>query len=446
MARVCEASVTATDDYKSLDLGPDSSIRHHLMSRLPGEAASNSAIDLTRARLRYNAQTPGALTPGMAAWYSQFVAGPRGKAIAEIHSGFLGEKMPAGSPQSTFLELRRDEVRSESLASRINETGQFLDHNRGLIDRYDRSRLAFNTLKARHGREPTPRRPVLYLFALLLLVTLEAFINFESFLKVPYITSPFLATGATMAVAAAIAAASHFHGVVLRQWNYLFAPQDPGDKSHAARHSDALKRLVIGGVLLLVALGMVAGSRYYYLRDYIVQARILGSAPPSMFGGITFMLFGNIVAYLVAILVAYGLHDPDPNYAEKDLEFKRAAKALEKIKTRRRAAQESQRLGLDNALAAEVNQASNARGPSYSLLRAGVDQVVAKDQEVVAALLDYRNALVQSSLEKGDGDEPRFRLPEGGFEDVIPTSLDRMLTPRQYASESIVLGFSSGEK
>ena len=416
------------------------------MDRLASEAGNNSIIDLTKARLRFNAQTPGAVTPAMAAWYASCVAGPRGKAIAELQAGFLNEKMPPGSPQSTFLEVQRDEVRSRSLSERIEQTSQFLDHNGALLHRFERARIEFNTLKARHGREPVARRPVVYAIALLLLVALEAFINFESFLKVPYITSPFLATGATMAVAAAIAAASHFHGVVLRQWNYLFSPQDPGDKAHSSRRSDAIRRLVIGGLLLTVALGMVAGSRYYYLREYIVQARILGSAPPSMFGGITFMLFGNLVAYLVAVLVAYGLHDPDPNYAEKDLELKRSSKALEKIKARRRKEQESQRRGLDNALAAEANQANNAKGPNYALLRAGVDHVIAKDQEVVATLLDYRNALVQSFLESGDGDEPRLRLPEGAYEELVPTSLDKLLTPRQFASEPIVLGFSSGEK
>lgn len=439
-------ALTSVDSYRALDLSEGAPARKQLFSRLEGEAASSTAIDLTRARLRYNAQTPGGLTPAMSAWYAAWVAGPRGKAISELQSSFHAEKMPPGVPNSTFLEVRRDDVRSQSLSDRIEQTTQFLDHNRALIDGFYRARLEFNTLKARHGREPVPPRPLIYVFALLLLVALEAFINFESFLKVPYITSPFLATGATMAVAAAIAAASHFHGVVLRQWNYLFSPQDPGDKSHPARQSDATRRLVIGAVLLSVALAMVAGSRYYYLREYIVQARILGSSPPSMFGGIAFMLFGNIVAYLVAVLVAYGLHDPDPNYAEKDREFKRATKAMERIKAKRRLQQEAQRQGLDNAIAQEVNQASNTRGPNHAALRGFVEQIVEKDQEVVAVLLDYRNALIQAQREAGADEEPRLRLPEGAYEEIVPVSLDRLLTPREFASEPLTLGFSSGER
>lgn len=437
---------SAIDAYKALDLSITSDARRQLMDRLPDEAGSNTVIDLTKARLRHNAQNPGGLTPAMSAWFAARVAGPRGKVIADLVGAFQAEKMPAGSPQSTFLEVQRDDVRSRSLGERIEQTNQFLDHNRSLIERFNRSRLEFNTLKSRHGREPTTPRPIVYVAALFLLVTLEAFINFESFLKVPYITSPFLATGATMAVAVAIAMAAHFHGVVIRQWNYLFAPQDPSDKSHGSRRSDAVRRLAIGGALLAIALAMVAGSRYYYLREYIVQARILGSSPPSMFGGISFMLFGNLVAYLVAVLVAYNLHDPDPNYAEKDREFKQATKRLDRVKAQRKSQQESQRQGLDNALHAEANQATNARGPNHSNLRGQVDLLVEKDQEVIAVLLDYRNALVQSFLTAGEGDEPRFRLPEGAYEEIVPTSVDRALSPRQFASEQITLGFSSGER
>jgi hypothetical protein len=298
---------------------------------------------------------------------------------------------------------------------------------------------------AEQGRKPTPPRPILYVLGLFSLVTLEAFINFESFMKVPYITSPFLATGATMAVAFAIAMAAHFHGIILKQWNYLFSPQDPGDRSHRARHSDAMRRLIAGGVLLGIALLMVAGSRYYYLREYIMQARILGSTPPSMLGGITFMLFGNIVAYLGGLLLSYSLHDRDPNFAEKDREFRAVTRKLGRLKMKRDAIQRSAKQGLDTALAAESKKSSNTRGPNYALLRTQVGQLIEKDQQVLALLLEYKAALTQAFIRAGDEDERRFQLPDGAYSELVPTSLDRMLTPRQYAAEQITLGFSSGD-
>lgn len=436
---------SALGAYCALDLSPQSEALRQLNNKLDAEAGSNSIIDLTKARHRYDAKTPGGLTPAMAAWYAARIAGPRGRAIAEIQNAFRNEKMPEGSPKSIFLEVERDEKRAKSLADRIEQAVQFLDHNRSLIDDFNKYRFEFNTLKARMGREPTKTRPVAYLFALLFLVMLEAFINFESFMKVPYITSPFLATGATLAVALAIATAAHFHGIVIKQWSYLFSPQDPDDKSHGSRRSDAIRRLAIGGILLAVGLAMVGGSRYYYLIEYIMQARILGSSPPSMVGGITFMLFGNVVAYLIAVLVSYALHDANPNYAEKHRHFKQAEKHLEKLKVKRKTWLETERKGLDNALSAETNQAANATGPNHQALRAQVDQLTGKDQEVAAALLEYRNALVQSFVEADGGDKNRFRLPEGAFDELIPTSIDRMLTPRQYASEHFASGFATGE-
>ena len=437
---------TAVDSYRALDLSRVSDAAKDLMDRLDSESGTNTMIDLTRARSRYNSQSPGGFTPAMLAWYAARIAGPRGKAIADIQGGFQSEKMPDGEARSIFLEAQRDEIRALSLAERTDQTSHFLDHNRHLIERFNKARFDFNTLKAGHGREPIKPRPIIYICALIGLVMLEGFINFESFMKVPYITSPFLATGATLAVAFAIATAAHFHGLVVRQWNYLFSPQDPGDKSHGSRKGDAIRRIVMGGILLAVALAMVAGSRYYYLREYITQARILGSSPPSMIGGITFMLFGNIVAYLVAVFLSYSLHDPDPNYAEKDGELKRASEQLEAIKTKRKAAQESQKRGLDNALQREANQANNARGPNHGALRSLVDQLIEKDQEVIGLLLGYKTALTHAFVSAGGGDEPRFRLPEGAFEELVPTSLDRILSPREYASEQIVLGFSSGDR
>ena len=436
-------TLSAVDAYQQCDFSAQSSAKGELMARVATEAARGTTIDLTPARMKFAAQLSAGLTPAMAAWVASRVAGPRGKAIAAINSAFQSQQMPEGSPKASFFEVERDGIRTRHLASQIDQATQFLDHNRPLIDRVNRARFEFNTLKAGHGREPVSQRTWAYIAALLLLVVLEAFINFESFRKVPYITSPFLATGATMAVAIAVATASHFHGIVVRQWNYLFSPQDPGDTAHGSRQGDAARRLIIGGLLILVALGMVAGSRYYYLKDVIAQAMILGQRPPSMVGGIGFMLLGNIVAYLVGTLVAYSMHDPDPNFAEKAKELSQAESKLAQLKEKRLAQQETQRRGLENALNSAANQSNTVRGPNHSDLRAMVEQVVEKDQEVLSALMDYRNELVATL--NVDDDKPLFRLPEGASDEVLPSSLDRTLSPRQYASETLMLGFSVGE-
>jgi hypothetical protein len=437
---------TALDAYLALDFDEGSELAKALLDRAAAEASSKTVIDLTSIRSRHNASTPGALTPSMSAWYASKVSGPRVRALSELAGLFQSERMPEGSPSSTFLEAECDRVRSASLAEMIAQTTQFLDHNRPLLERFSTARLEFNTLEARHGRKPTPPRPILYVLGLLGLVTLEAFINFESFMKVPYITSPFLASGATLAVALAIAFAAHFHGVIFKQWNYLFSPQDPGDRSHVSRRNDAIRRSGAGAVLLVIALLMVAGSRYYYLREYIMQARILGSTPPSMLGGITFMLFGNMIAYLGGVLLSYSLHDHDPNYAEKDRELRAATKKLERLKKKRDALQRAAKQGLDNALSAETKQSNTMRGPNYAHLRTSAGQLVEKDQKVVSLLLEYRNAIVQAIVQAGDGDERRFVLQDGAYGELVPTALDRLLTSRQYAAEQIFLGYAPGDR
>ncbi len=436
-------SLQAVDSYQNCDFSPQSPAKSELMARVASEAARGTNIDLTPSRTKFSYQQPAALTPAMAAWFASRVAGPRGKAIAAISSGFQSQQMADGSPTAVLFEVERDDARSRHLTNQIDQAAQFLDHNRPLIDRVNRARFEFNTLKARHGREPVPRRTWAYIAALLVLVVLEAFINFESFLRVPYITSPFLATAVTFAVAIAVATASHHHGIVIRQWNYLFSPQDPGDKSHGSRQGDATRRLAIGAFLIFLALAIVAGSRYYYLKDVIAQAVILGQRPPSMVGGIVFMVLGNVVAYVVGTLAAYSMHDPDPNFAEKFQELTKSETKLTQLKERRLAQQETQRRGLDNALNSAANQSNAVRGPNHAELRSMVEQILEKDQEVLSALMDYRNELI--SLMNAEDDKPVFRLPDGASEEVLPSSLDKALTPRQYASETLVLGFSAGE-
>lgn len=442
-ARGRGASTPSVDAYRNLDLSPDSDAVKNLKSRVEAEAES-ATIVLTSAKQTYDARQPALLTPMMASWYMERVGGLRVGAIADLHNGFQHDTTADGGAKSVYLEVQRDAVRSKGIREAIEETDRFLQRHKDLIDRHDRARAEFHTLKARMGREPVRPRPVVYVLALLGLVMLEAFINFESFLKVPYITSPFLATGATLAVAVGIAFAAHFHGIVLRQAGYLFSPQEAGEKAHAERKNDAVRRVIIGAVLLLVALLMVGGSRYYYLRDYILQAQILGTSAPSMTGGIGFMLFGNIVAYIVATLVAYALHDPHPIYAEKDREFKRTTKEIEAAKVKRRAAQETLRQGVGNELTAVNNHDASARGPRYGELRQMASAIDEKDQEVLGALMSYRATLIQAMAARSD--VKLFRLPDGAHDEIVPPARDVLLTPQEYASLPLSLGFTVADQ
>jgi hypothetical protein len=429
----------SVENYTRIDLSDESTVVKALMDQVAVEA-QQSSMTLSGAGQAYNARQPSNLTPAMAAWYSRYIGGVRVAAIAEVSSAFQGDVTPDGNGKSLYIEFERDKVKTKSLNAAISDAARFADKHKVDVENFERCKQEFSNLRQRLDRQPTRTNKWLYVFGLFAVVLLEAFINFESFLKVPYITSPFLATGATLAVGFGVGFAAHFHGVVFKQWNFLFSPQEAAEQGHLNRRKDAIKRLTIGGILLLVALMMVGGSRYYYLREYIVQAQILGGSPPSMFGGIAFMLLGNIVAYIIGLLIAYSMHDAHPIYAERDRELRQATVKQDSLKKMRSEAQMQLRQGTDAELKHCANQDASARGPRYAELRDLADKIVNKDQEVAGALLSYRNALVAALGAKGAN--KMFRQPEGSHDLLLPTGVDVVISGEEYASLPLTLGFT----
>lgn len=432
----------SVDAYTSLDLSEDSAVVRSLLASAADEANTSSFV-ISGATQSYNARQPAALTPKMQAWYSKYVAAPRVAAIADIRNACQMDAASESAAKGVYIEAERDDALRKGVLAAIGQASRFVDTHRNVLEEHDRCQTEFSTLRARLNREPTRVSKWIYLLLLLGIVLLEATINFESFLRVPYITSPFLATGATLAVGLAIGFASHFHGIVLRQWHFLFSPQEAAEAGHEGRRKDAIKRLAFGGLLLAIALLMVGGARYYYLRDYIVQAQILGVSPPSMFGGIIFMLLGNIVAYVVGVLVAYSTHDAHPFYAERDRQLRQSIKKIEELKKQRTTALQALRQGADAEVKGRSNQEATIRGPRYSELREAANRIVNKDQEVIGTLLDYRNALFAGLGARAD--LVRFRYPDGAFTTLLPASVDVFLTADEYAAMPLSLGFTTGE-
>lgn len=428
--------------YTQLDLSEGGQLHKNLHDGVEAEA-KNLTIVLSGARQTYNARQPGLLTQNMAAWYSRYIASQRVAAIAEVKNAFETDAKLDGGSEGVYLENRRDLALQKTVNAAIAQAAAFADKNREVIEQREQTLTAYNLLNKRLGREPVRTKVWLYVLCLLGIVLLEAFINFESFLKVPYITSPFLATGATMAVGLAVAFAAHFHGMVFRQWHFLFSPQEAAETGGEARRNDAIRRLTIGSILLFVALSMVSGSRYYYLRDYIVQSSILGIAPPSMFGGITFMVLGNIVAYVVGLLVAYAMHDPHPIYAELDKKQKLLSTRVEELKKSRSQAQNILQQGANAEIKAFSNQDQASRGINYNELRQQADFINNKDQEVIGVLIGYRNALISAMGSRVE--RPIFRYTDGAHSLLLPLDGDQFLTGDQYSSIQISLGFNIGD-
>ena len=442
------AILKSVENYAALDFSEESGAYKALKQAIEREVTSG-VIVLSGAKQSYDAAQPAALTPTMAAWFSRFVAGPRSAAIGDLEQAFQRDSQASNGGHGCFLEYRRDTARKKFVVRSVEDSARFIDQNGATIRDNHHREQSYTLLKNRLNREPVRRPAWLYILILMLIVMLEAFINFESFLKVPYITSPFLATGATMAVGLGVGFSAHFHGIVLRQWSFLSSPQEAADQSHEERKRDAVRRLLLGAVLLGVALTMVGGSRYYYLRDYIALAQTLGTEPPSMIGGISFMLLGNLVAYFVGCLVSYMMHDPHPIYAEQDRELRRSAKKVDRIKMLRLQQQKVLRDGLETELKEISNQEQRTRGPNYTSLRELAGQVIAKDQEVIGALLRARADLLQLMRDPPQGLPPAperiaFSFPDGNHEMALPGQIDLPLTIDGYAALPLSLGFDTG--
>jgi hypothetical protein len=427
----------AVVDYVNLDVSDGSPLLSALLSSVENEAKADT-IGLTGVGNLYNARQPGLLTQGMAAWFGKNIAASRVAAISEMKNAFEADSRDTGAATGIYLENVQDAARQKTINAAIDKAAAFSDKHKTEVLDHEHTLDSYKSLRSKMGREPVRTKKWLYVLALLGIVLLEAFINFESFMKVPYITSPFLATGATMAVGLGVGFSAHFHGVVFRQWAFLFRPQESAETAVENRRNDALRRLAIGSVLLSIALLMVGGARYYYLREYIVEASILGVAAPSLFGGIVFMLLGNVVAYIVGLLVAYVMHDPNPIFAEQDQKLRKTTQRMEALKKERAQIQQDLAHGLSADIKAAVNQDAAARGPRHGELREWANRIVNKDQEIVGVLIEYRQALLQAMGPRTKG--RLFRYPGGSHDMLLPISDHAMLTGDEYASLQIALG------
>jgi len=151
------------------------------------------------------------------------------------------------------------------------------------------------------------------------------------------------------------------------------------------------------------------------------------------------MLLGNVVAYIVGLLVAYVMHDPNPTFAEQDQKLRKASLRMEALKKQRAVIQRDLADGLSADIKAAENRDASARGPRHGELRDWADRIVNKDQELVGVLMEYRQALLQ---ELGPRSKGRiFRYPGGSYDMLLPTSDHIMLTGDEYASLQITLGF-----
>lgn len=408
--------------YQQIDLTPNSEAVAWLDVRAETEETGEHGLVRLTGDLE---QAPAGLTPNMSSWYGRFIAARRQAALNAARNRFESDQV-RGVP-SILIESEQDRVDHECARDKHRMLNEFYVNNAPLKAEADQLTQDYERMRAEQGgRKPRMVSPKLYAAGLALVVLLELFVNFESFMSVPYITSPFLATGITGLVALAIGWAAHLHGSLLRQWDYYFGPHDNTLRLQGWR------MLGIGSTLLLVALGAVLGARYFYILPRIEQAILLGSEPPSLLGSLSFMLAGNVIVYLVGAAWAYATHDEIPDYPT----VKRRADAKRReyeSKFRRQTADEINRL--EHKAAAEkekLRRRATAQevSPNHVTNRSLFQLIRNKDEEVAAVLKDYRARLARN--------HPKIRYQ---YPDREVTTQDRYkeLSAGEWAAEDLPL-------
>lgn len=422
-------------EYLAIDFGADSALRNGLLSRVEREATQDE-IALTDIA----GDTPAHFTPEMLAWFHDHVAFHRGDALEDLKKRFAADR-PHNGASTCIIEAEREQVEDEFLRERRTLRRDYLLNRRADRERLvslrrdeEQAKLEYVDLKADLGREPIEHKPGIYFGGLFCVGIAEALINFESFASLPWAT-PFLATGLTLLVGAAIALAAHLHGKLLKQYRSYFDHHvDPGKRWVAVR------MFGIGTSAFLTALASV-----YYARDaYLAQTMLVDASLGGEGDGghvlwlVAGSLIGNILVYLVGVILAYMLHDENPRFPElravlAKLTARRdaLARVLDEEEQRIMKAAETRRKHRLEELRSRNNAQRSA--PRYAGNRTLFESLAGQDARVLGALDAYRIALCQ-----------QVRARKGHFirADDMEPDVKHHLTPAQYQQLGLALKHS----
>ncbi|MBB4953895.1 uncharacterized membrane protein (DUF485 family) [Agrobacterium vitis] len=422
---------TQVETYRAIDLSPDGEVVGKLLAGLPEETSAEH-IRLTD----HVGELPAGLTPQMASWYRIYIAGPRGQAL-DGTAAILGVNDDQKRTRGVFLERtisqeqdRRIDLKRQAQKSSREKRKSDYDRLDEVKHEYAKAKVDYDELRSRHGRE-AKLTPIWYIPLLILIGIAEMLINFESFSSIKAFT-PAIALGVTAVVGFGIAYASHMHGTVIRQLEARFgAHRRDGDRASAAW------MLTMGFFILFVVLGLVWYARNSLLSEQLLENAVIGGEAPSALFMIGGSMLGNVLVWLIGIVIAFIAHDEDHNFP---LSLKHKMASEKKMyalhdKINQPLKRDFERI--DAQCDKEIGQARNKQNSmssdkSFAEGRAQFAKVVEQDTKVVAALELYRMQLTNGLK----GKRVKIELPPE-IEDVEDKSLDAV----QYAAHPISLKY-----
>lgn len=398
MASYVDASAQLAE-YLALDLRRSSPIAQDLFQRV-GSEAERTELPLSDLV----GSVPANLTPAMDAWYRDSFSRVRGAAyrallhmfshpgVSDLRDGFLPEARLATLDeryQSDKLALYRGQRESNRASD---------DEIQMLQQQLRRDEPDYENRVRRRGREAKPLNKPLYLFILLVvLFGAEAALNVESFQALPWAT-PAIAWGATIIVGLAIGLAAHYHGTLLKQHAFHF-----GVDVDDARRGPAWQMFAGGTLALSLSLSFVFYARSAFFAAYMQASSGFGQAAdsPGFLWTVGGSLIGNMLVYLVATMVAYLMHDSDPDMIDLHARIE-AARA--RMAQRKQGMEAQRQRGLAQLQALHKKHVDETRRAashmlSHAALRPALEkfhQLQAKDSEVAALLFSYRQSLVKA--------------------------------------------------
>ena len=418
--------------YSEIDFSATGEAALRLLSLAKVEAASPT-LRLTD----HVGKLPPHLTGEMAAWFGEYVSSDRQAALDCVDVVLTRlDQSKHGKP--VFLERERDQAREDLISKKRDTIARSQSKHRAeyeklenLVRDEDQTRRRFETLRAQHDREPKLLNLLFYISVMLLIGVAEALINWETFNAIKFFT-PAIATGTTLVVGSALAISSHLYGTMVRQMKALF--DNSVDDMH--RHS-GWRILVLGTGALSVALGAVAYGRYYFFADVMAEAAVLGGEPPNALRIIGGSMLTNLLVWMVGVLIAYMVHDPDPRFPDSLKELRRAEAARESLaynleKPLRRDFEQLD--AIHKKLQSEMTQrnASLSSTPVQKEIRELLTSIMKQDAKVIAILLRYRQALIALIPH----DKPAFQVA-----DELQSSKSVQLSPQSYAATELKMKY-----
>lgn len=362
--------------------------------------------------------------------------------VLSPHSELLEETANI-KEEKAQLEAKRKDLKQLLTREWEEKKKAFRDDRKEAAD----AEMEYDRLYEKHGnRHARIVNYWLYLPLLAVIGLAEVLINWEAANSL--FAQPYLAAGIVMVIALAVAAASHEHGTLAKQWSYRCGFM--ADSATKYRNYTALGFTTL---LFIAAMALVGYMRYKLAYEDLLGGAAFGGINPfgargtmnEVYTAVGMTLMGNIIVWLLGAMVAYWVHDSNPHFAEARVRHIKASARFSNWSRRMEKVMREQ----EQNLTLQIEQLDNTRNSRVRQGRLLVDiseQVHEHEQmlfrrlkEIVDdSLLAYRRHLV--AFVKAENPELKFADTNSRQLSVLEYESRELELPAEYLVERMEFG------